>query len=284
MFGLLGPNGGGKSTTFHILSTYFPQTSGRALIFGQDVREEANAVRRNLGVVFQTPGLDPKLSVRENLTHQGHLYGLSGRMLQDRITESLSRLSLIQREKDLVETLSGGLKRRVEIAKGLLHKPRLLLLDEPSTGLDPNSRRDLWDYLKELQTKERMTLLVTTHLMEEAEKCSKVAILSEGEVVAFGTPAALKAEIGGDVISVESNDPQKLQQAIEAKYQCRVTRLDNTLRIEKSGGPEFIPKLAADFAGQITSVTLSKPTLEDVFIRRTGHRLAMSAENVEAGA
>lgn len=278
LFGLLGPNGGGKSTTFHILSTYFTATGGDVRIFGRDIRQEPNAVRRELGVVFQAPGLDPKMSVRENLTHQGHLYGLSGSILQERITEVLRRLDLLKRENDWVETLSGGLKRRVEIAKGLLHKPRLLLLDEPSTGLDPNARRDLWDYLKELQAKERMTILVTTHLMEEAERCDRVAILSEGRLVAFGTPTALKGEIGGDVISLESSAPEKLQSAITAKYQTRITRLGSTLRIEQASGHEFIPKLFAEFPGQILSVTLSKPTLEDVFIKRTGHRLWNEAE------
>lgn len=273
LFGMLGPNGGGKSTTFHILSTYFPPTSGQALVFGKDIGKESNAVRRRLGVVFQSPGLDPKLSVRENLTHQGHLYGLSGRRLQDRITEVLTRLDLVKRENDYVDTLSGGLKRRAEIAKGLLHQPRLLLLDEPSTGLDPNSRRDLWDYLKELQTKEKMTILVTTHLMEEAEKCDRVAILNEGQLVGYGTPAALKAEIGGDVISLESANPEKLVQAIQAKYPSRITRLGATLRIEQTKGHEFIPTLVSDFPGQISSITLSKPTLEDVFIKKTGHRL-----------
>lgn len=231
------------------------------------------SVRRDLGVVFQSPGLDGKLTVQENLLHQGHLYGLSGQALQERIALLLSRMGLASRSAAFVETLSGGLKRRVEIAKGLLHKPKLLLLDEPSTGLDPASRRDLWDLLLELKNKEQVTIVVTTHLMEEAEKCDRVAILNEGRLVALGTPAELKHEIGGDIISLESAQPARLQEAIEKQYGERVQVIGPTLRMERSKGHEFIPKLVADFPGLIQSVTLSKPTLEDVFIKRTGHRL-----------
>jgi ABC-2 type transport system ATP-binding protein len=232
-----------------------------------------NRVRRDLGVVFQAPGLDKKLTVRENLKHQGHLYGMSGTTLVDRIETILSRLALTDRGNDLVETLSGGLKRRVEVAKGLLHKPKLLLLDEPSTGLDPGARRDLWDYLGELKKSERMTIIVTTHLMEEAEKCDRVAILNEGNLVALGTPAALKSEIGGDVISVETPNPEGLRGEIEKKFSARAQVVDGVLRIERANGHEFIPQLVSAFPGQITSVTLGKPTLEDVFVKHTGHRL-----------
>ena len=224
IFGLLGPNGGGKSTTFHILSTYFTPTGGSAQLFGHDVVREPEKVRREIGIVFQSPGLDKKLTVRENLTHQGHLYGISGKPLQERIDAILARVGLSDRSHDIVETLSGGLKRRVEVAKGLLHKPKLLLLDEPSTGLDPGARRDLWDYLKELQKTEKMTIVVTTHLMEEAEKCDRVAILHEGSLVALGTPAALKQEIGGDMVSVETADPEGLR--AQALWICRFHRDD----------------------------------------------------------
>ncbi len=272
IFGLLGPNGGGKSTTFHILSTYFSPTGGRAVLLGHDVTREPDAVRRDLGVVFQSPGLDKQLTVRENLKHQGHLYGLSGHFLKDRIDAMLSRVGLLDRGDDLVQTLSGGLKRRVELAKGLLHQPKLLLLDEPSTGLDPGARRDMWDYLMELKKGERMTMLVTTHLMEEAEKCDRVAILHEGMLVALGTPAALKKEIGGDVISVETANPEALKGQIQKKFNVSAEVVDGVLRIERPNGHEFIPQLVGAFPGQITSVTLGKPTLEDVFIKHTGHR------------
>jgi len=272
LFGLLGPNGGGKSTTFHILSTYFRPTGGVARVFGHDVASEPEPVRRELGVVFQSPGLDKKLTVWENLIHQGHLYGLSGQMLRDRILFILNRVALTDRKNDVVESLSGGMKRRVEVAKGLLHQPKLLLLDEPSTGLDPGARRDLWDYLHELKSKEKITIIVTTHLMEEAEKCDRVAILHEGNLVALGTPAELKTQIGGDVISVESSDPEKLAQEIHQKFQVATRVVDGALRIERERGHEFIPQLVSAFPGQIRSVTLGKPTLEDVFIKLTGHR------------
>jgi ABC-2 type transport system ATP-binding protein len=272
IFGLLGPNGGGKSTTFHILSTYFRPTSGLARVFGHDVAREPEQVRRELGVVFQSPGLDKQLTVGENLTHQGHLYGLSGQPLQDRISFILNRVALTDRKDDLVGSLSGGMKRRVEVAKGLLHQPKLLLLDEPSTGLDPGARKDLWDYLEELKSKEKITVVVTTHLMEEAEKCDRVAILNEGQLVALGTPSDLKKEIGGDVISVETSDPPSLLRAIEQKFKITARIVDGMLRIERARGHEFIPELVSAFPGQIHSVTLGQPTLEDVFIKRTGHR------------
>lgn len=272
LFGLLGPNGGGKTTTFHILSTFFPPSAGEALVFGTDVAREPEAVRRKLGVVFQAPSLDKKLTVRENLWHQGHLYGLSGRDLNQRIDQGLARVRLTDRAGDFVEVLSGGLRRRAELAKGLLHQPNLLLLDEPSTGLDPGARRDLWDYLAELKRSQNMTMVVTTHLMDEAEKCDRVAILNEGRIVALGTPSELKQEIGGDIISIEAPNPEALRAEIEVKFQVKAQVLGSLLRIERERGHEFIPQLVGGFPGQITSVTLGKPTLEDVFIRRTGHR------------
>lgn len=272
IFGLLGPNGGGKTTTFHIISTVFPPTGGEALIFGVDAAKEPSRVRQKLGVVFQAPSLDKKLTVEENVWHQGHLYGLSGEKLSLRMRHVLERVGLWDRRDDRVEVLSGGLQRRVELAKGLLHQPGLLVLDEPSTGLDPGARRDLWDYLKELKKEEGMTILLTTHLMEEAEKCDRVAILSQGTLVGLGTPADLKHQIGGDVISVETQDPEDLAEKIRGKFGGTVEVVDGMLRIEREAGHEFIPLLVGAFPGQVTSVTLGKPTLEDVFIRQTGHR------------
>jgi ABC-2 type transport system ATP-binding protein len=272
IFGLLGPNGGGKTTTFHILSTFFAPTGGKATVFGHDVASQATLVRERLGVVFQNPSLDKKLTVWENLNHQGHLYGLRGKELHQRIDEMLQRVKLTDRAHDLVEVLSGGLRRRVELAKGLLHRPGLLLLDEPSTGLDPGARRDLWDYLKELQSREKMTMVVTTHLMEEAEKCDRVAILNQGVLVALGTPETLKNEIGGDVITIESGDPEALRREIQNKFGSSPKVIDGTLRLEHDKGHEFIPQLVGAFPGQITSITLGKPTLQDVFIKQTGHR------------
>lgn len=199
LFGLLGPNGGGKSTLFHILSTVFPPTAGQVQIFGQDVASQAEGVRRKLGVVFQSPALDRTLSVEENLIHQGHLYGLRGSALNQRIRELTDRLDIAARLDDRVETLSGGLKRRVEVAKSLLHRPELLILDEPSTGLDPIARRSLRELLQDL-CREGLTVLLTTHLLDEADECARVAILDGGRLVAWGPPKQLKADVPSEAV------------------------------------------------------------------------------------
>ena len=248
IFGLLGPNGGGKTTLFNILSTLFPPVAGSASILGSDIEKDAAAVRRRIGVVFQNPSLDIKLTVTENLVHQGHLYGLS------------------------VETLSGGLKRRVELAKGLLHKPELLILDEPSVGLDPGARYDLWQYLEQLRKSENTTILLTTHLIDEAEKCNHVLILHNGEVVATGTPTELKQQIGGDIITLQTTEPDTLQKKISIKFGIEAAILNESLRVEQFNGHEFVTELMESFPEMIDSVKLAKPTLEDVFINRTGHR------------
>ena len=201
LFGLLGPNGSGKTTLFRILSTLMIPSAGRAVIMGCDAAQEPARLRRQIGVVFQAQSVDLKLTAYENLWHQGHLYGLRGSALKKRITEILSRVGLADRAKELVETFSGGMQRRIELAKGLLHHPGVLLLDEPTTGLDPGARRDLWQYLQMLRDEEHVSVLVTTHLMEEAERCDRLAIMNEGNLVALGTPAELKSEIGGDVVS-----------------------------------------------------------------------------------
>ena len=272
IFGLLGPNGGGKTTLFRILSTLFPPSAGSASILGSDVGRDAAEVRRKIGVVFQSPSLDIKLTVAENLFHQGHLYGLRGRPLAARVDEMMDRLRVGDRRADLVETLSGGLRRRVELAKGLLHKPELLILDEPSVGLDPGARHDLWRYLEQLRESGGVTILVTTHLIDEADRSDRVLILHKGEVVASGTPAELKRRIGGDIIALATENPDALQQKIVGKFGIEPVVLDGSVRIERLNGHEFIAELIESFPGMIDSVTLAKPTLEDVFIDRTGHR------------
>jgi ABC-2 type transport system ATP-binding protein len=272
IFGLLGPNGGGKTTLFRILSTSFPATSGDAAIFGDDVRLHPDRVRRRIGVVFQNPSLDKKLTVRENLMHHGHIYGMRGAELHARMKEMMERLGIADRANALVETLSGGLQRRVELAKGLLHRPQLLILDEPSIGLDPGARRDLWLYLERLREKEGVTILLTTHLIDEADRCDRVLILNEGVVVAMGTPDALKNEIGGDVVVITTKDPEKLREMIAARFNVTPTLLNGRLRVERENAHGFVSQAIEAFSGMIESVTLSKPTLEDVFITRTGHR------------
>ncbi|MEW4527768.1 MAG: ATP-binding cassette domain-containing protein [Maioricimonas sp. JB045] len=271
IFGLLGPNGGGKTTLFRILGTLLPVQSGRAVVCGHEVASEPAAVRRQLGVTFQSPSLDAKLTVAENLKYQGYLYGLSGRPLRARMDRMLARVGLTDRVRDIVETLSGGLQRRVEIAKSLLHEPRVLLLDEPSTGLDPGARHDLWRTLQGLRD-EGVTVLVTTHLMEEAERCDRLGILSQGRLVALGEPEELQSSVGGDCLTIQSSTPDRLADAIRQQFPLDVRKLGDSLRIESSNGHELVRDLVAAFPDQIRSIALGKPTLEDVFIQRTGHR------------
>jgi len=273
LFGLLGPNGSGKTTLFRILSTLMLPTAGRATIMGCDVAREPARVRRQIGVVFQAQSVDLKLTAYENLWHQGHLYGLRGTVLQERIREVLSRVGLADRAKELVETFSGGMQRRIELAKGLLHRPGVLLLDEPTTGLDPGARRDLWQYLATLRDEEQVSVLVTTHLMEEAERCDRLAILNEGNLVALGTPTELKSEIGGDVILLDAaHDAELLAERIRARFHVESTVLENQVRMEREGAHRFVTEVVEAFPGEIEALSVSKPALEDVFIRRTGHK------------
>jgi ABC-2 type transport system ATP-binding protein len=273
LFGLLGPNGSGKTTLFRILSTLMVPTAGRAVVMGCDASQDAARLRRQVGVVFQAQSIDPKLTAYENLWHQGHLYGLRGTSLNTRISEMLTRVGLADRSKEWVETFSGGMQRRLELAKGLLHRPGVLLLDEPTTGLDPGARRDLWQYLQTLRDEEHVSILVTTHLMEEAERCDRLAIMNDGNLVALGTPAELKSEIGGDVVLLEAaHDAAKLADNIRARFHVHTTVIDNQVRIEREGGHRFVTDVVEAFPGGIQAISVSKPALEDVFIRRTGHK------------
>jgi ABC-2 type transport system ATP-binding protein len=272
LFGLLGPNGSGKTTLFRILSTLMVPVAGHATILGHNPAQDPDNLRRKIGVVFQAQSIDLKLTAAENLVHQGHLYGLRGATLKKRVAEILGRVGLSDRATDKAETFSGGMQRRLELAKGLLHGPNVLLLDEPTTGLDPGARRDLWQYLRILRDEEQVTILVTTHLMEEAERCDRLVILNEGRVVALGTPAELKQEIGGNVIVLETKDPERLAGRIRTQFRVDTQVLENQVRIEKEQGHRFVMDLAQSFPGEIDSVSIAKPSLEDVFIRRTGHR------------
>src|ERR1700720_1467804 len=272
LFGLLGPNGSGKTTLFRILSTLMIPVAGRALIMGFDVARDPNNLRRQIGVVFQAQSIDVKLTAAENLWHQGHLYGLHGAALKSRIAEMLARVGLSDRAKEKAETFSGGMQRRLELAKGLLHHPAVLLLDEPTTGLDPGARRDLWQYLQILRDEEKVTVIVTTHLMDEAERCDRLVILNEGKVVAVGTPAELKHEIGGDGILLDTRDPEALAEKIRARFEVDAQVLDGQVRLERENGHRFITDVVETFPGEIEAISVSKPTLEDVFIHRTGHK------------
>lgn len=278
IFGLLGPNGSGKTTLFRILSTLMVPTGGHAYISGYDVATHPTQARQQTGIVFQASSLDVKLTVAENLMHQGHLYGLSGRELQTRSKEVLARVGLSDRASDLAETLSGGQKRRVELAKGLIHSPSVLLLDEPSTGLDPGARIDLWHYLRLLRDEQGVTVLVTTHLMEEAEHCDRLAFLNAGRLVALGSPAELKAQIGGDIVQFDTASPEAAQQlaaALEQRFRVTPVIVENAVRVEREQGHRFLTEVVEAFPGAVEGVSVAKPSLEDVFIQRTGHRFWM---------
>lgn len=272
IFAFVGPNGGGKTTLFRVLSTLVPIQRGEVSIMGCNLRTETQAIRRQIGVVFQAASLDKKLSVDENIRHQGHLYGLKSSALKARREEMLQQLGLIDRRRDLAEKLSGGLRRRVELAKGMLHRPRLLLLDEPSTGLDPAARNDLWTYLQRIRDEDGVTVVLTTHLLEEADRADRIAILDKGKFVALDTPDALRATVGGDAITIESSDCGALATDIEEKFDFSVEIIDGAVRFEQPNGHQLIARLVEAFPGQVDSVTYSRPTLEDVFIDRTGHR------------
>lgn len=268
-FALLGPNGGGKTTLLRILTTLMKPTSGTALILGDDVASDPQAVRRHIGVTFQSPSLDAKLTVRENLICHGHLYGMRGGSLRRRVDEVLGWLNVFDRVSDFVSVLSGGLQRRVEIAKSLLHEPKVLMLDEPGTGLDPGARRDLREIFSRL-TDDGVTVFLTTHLMEEAEPCSRVAILEHGKLVAIGTPAELRGSIGGDVIQFETKDAE----ALRAHLGDGAVVYDGLVRVEREAGHKLVASVMEAFNGHITAVHVTKPTLGDVFLDRTGHDLS----------
>jgi ABC-2 type transport system ATP-binding protein len=276
IFGLLGPNGGGKSTLFRVLATMMAPTEGSAAIAGHDVVREPAAVRRKVGVVFQTQSLDKALTVEENLRAQGHLHGLSGATLRERMEGAMARLGLNDRRKDLVETLSGGLRRRVEIAKALLHRPRVLLMDEASTGLDPAARRDLSRHVEELRAQDGVTILLTTHILEEAGRCDRLILLHQGRIVAAGSPGGLCARIGGDVVVLQANADyaQPLATQIEQRFAVHAVALDGQVRVEIENGHRFIADVVEAFPGAIESVGLHKPSLEDVFMKETGAGIA----------
>ena len=325
IFGLLGPNGGGKTTLFRVLATFLPITSsshdmnlqiddikkqginkverplsehsssnykkgkvfnkssgkgsGKVKIFGMDLINQKDLIRARMGIVFQLPSLDIKLTVAENLVHQGHLYGLMGKELKDRITFLLARFGIADREKDIVETLSGGMRRRVELAKAFIHSPEILLLDEPSTGLDPGARFELWRYLTELRDKENVTILLTTHFLDEAQKCDKIAILDKGSIVAIGKPNELEEGVAKEVIVIEADDLEPLSSDIENNFGKPSLIIDKTIQIECEKGHEFITLLMERFSGRIKAITLRKPTLEDFFIRKTGHSFYVEGDN-----
>jgi ABC-2 type transport system ATP-binding protein len=272
IFCILGPNGGGKTTLFRLLSTLIPLQQGEVTLVGFDLRREAFEIRRRIGVVFQSPSLDKKLTVAENIRYQAALYGLAGSELRRREAEALEQFGLKDRAGELCEKLSGGLRRRVELAKGMIHYPELVLLDEPSTGLDPGARLDLWQHLVRIRELRGTTIVLTTHILEEAAKADRLAILHQGHLVALDTPGALQATVGGDALTIRTGNSAQLIQALRERYSLTGSEIEGGVRLEVRDGHRWIARLVEELPGEIEEVTLGKPTLEDVFIAKTGHR------------
>lgn len=277
-FGILGPNGGGKSTTFRILATLLTPTSGQATVCGHNVVTDRDAVRRHIGVAFQAPALDIKLTVRENLMHHGHLYGLSGDHLRKRIDESLGSIGLRDRAGELVEKLSGGLRRRIELAKALMSHPSVLMLDEPTVGLDPKARDDFWNLVRDLRARTGMTVLATTHLLEEGSACDRIAILDEGKLVALDKPSVLCNQICGEIVTVHGRNIVDQMDRIDQDLGLDVETQGDALRIVAADGTDAAARVRELLGDRIDSISIARPTLSDVFRERTGHAFATEPE------
>tara|TARA_R110002049_G_scaffold2750_8_gene22298 strand:+ start:256667 stop:257638 length:972 start_codon:yes stop_codon:yes gene_type:complete len=268
---LLGPNGSGKTTLFRLLCTLMPIQQGSVRIGGIESRENPLAIRQRIGIVFQSPSLDKKLTVDENIACQGALYGITGKRLQARRDELLQRFGLTDRRSDFCESLSGGLKRRVEIAKGMLHRPQLLLLDEPSTGLDPSARLEMYHELRSMAA-DGTSIVITTHLLDEAEKADRVMILNQGELIAEGSPGRLRSEMGGGFVTVVAIDNAHAEGVLRNELGLDPQSTENEIRIQHDSPAELVPAIAAALGANAQSISVGRPSLEDVFISKTGHR------------
>ncbi|MFA6306848.1 MAG: ATP-binding cassette domain-containing protein [Patescibacteria group bacterium] len=273
IFGFLGPNGAGKSTTISMLAALLKSDSGQALINGFDVNKQRNQVRKSIGLVFQDSSLDDKLTAEENLYFHADLYGVDKKIFSERLPEVLKLVDLWDRRDHIVKTFSGGMKRRLEIARGLIHYPAVMFLDEPTIGLDPQTRFNIWEYVLKLKKEKDMTIFMTTHYLNEAEYCDRIAIIDQGKIVALDTPANLKKMVGGDIITLAALNLDKLKQEIEEKFKLNVKNFDNKLKIEVTDGDNFLPKLFNELEEKIQSVELRKPTLDDVFLNLTGKKI-----------
>ena len=280
IFGFLGPNGAGKSTTINILCTLLKPTSGTASVAGFDVARQPNEVRQRLGLVFQDPSLDIQLTARENLEFHAFLYRVPKAERAARIAAVLEMVQLTDRAESLVMTFSGGMKRRLEIARGMLHTPEVLFLDEPTIGLDTQTRRHIWAYLNELPKRNGVTIFMTTHYMEEAEYCDRIAIIDHGKIQAIGTPEELKGMVGGDVVTITTADDAVAAPLIGAIAGVTPTTGDGVLRVEVADGAAFVPKLVRELTVEVTSVAFRRPSLDDVFLKLTGR--AIRAEEADS--
>jgi ABC-2 type transport system ATP-binding protein len=273
IFGFLGPNGAGKTTTISILCTLVRKTAGEARVAGIEVDEDASEVRRRIGLVFQDPSLDDQLTARENLEIHGQIYGVPAATRRERIAELLQVVELADRAGSLVRTYSGGMKRRLEIARGVLHHPQVLFLDEPTLGLDPQTRKHIWEYLHAMRKREGITIFMTTHYMDEAEFCERIAIIDRGQIAALGTPNELKSRVGGDVVTVTTNDSAAAAKEIAERFAMQPLVDNGSLRIEVPDGAAFLPRLVRELSVPVQTVALSRPSLDDVFLKLTGHAI-----------
>jgi len=273
IFGFLGPNGAGKTTTVKMLCTLLRPSSGSGTVAGFDIVRQPNEVRKSMGIIFQDPSLDDRLTARENLRFHGMIYKIPRRELPDRIQQSLEWMELVERGNDLVRNFSGGMKRRLEIARGLLHSPRVLFLDEPTLGLDPQTRNRIWEYLLKLRQEHKITLFMTTHYMDEAEYCDRIAIIDHGKIVALDTPEMLKEGVGGDMLDLKTDNDPQTEQELKAKYGIVAQRYEQGLCFEVKNGAGEIPVLVRELSAKVLSVSVRRPTLDDVFLKLTGREI-----------
>ncbi|MBA7670649.1 Linearmycin resistance ATP-binding protein LnrL [subsurface metagenome] len=281
VFGLLGPNGAGKTTVINILCTLSKPNSGKALINGFDADSQRSQVRQSIGLVFQDPSLDERLTALENLEFHSRVYNIPRSVRKERMEQALNMVELWERRRDIVKTFSGGMKRRLELARGLLHHPRVLFLDEPTLGLDPQTRHRLWDFILDLREREGTTVFLTTHYMDEAEYANHIAIMDYGKIIALDTPQELKGMVGGDMITLSTADNQRAQTELKERYQIETKSDGEQLTFEIAHGDRFIPTLIKELKTEILSISLRRPTLDDVFLKLTGHRLRDEAVKSE---
>jgi len=281
VFGLLGPNGAGKTTVINILCTLSKPNSGKALINGFDADHQRSQVRQSIGLVFQDPSLDDRLTALENLEFHSRVYNIPRSVRKERMEQVLNMVELWERRRDIVKTFSGGMKRRLELARGLLHHPRVLFLDEPTLGLDPQTRHRLWDFILDLRKREGTTVFLTTHYMDEAEYANHIAVMDYGKIIALDTPQELKGMVGGDMITLSTADNQRAQTELQERYQIESKSDGEQLTFEIANGDRFIPVLTKELKTEILSISLRRPTLDDVFLKLTGHRLRDEAVKSE---
>jgi ABC-2 type transport system ATP-binding protein len=279
VFGFLGPNGAGKTTTINMLCTLAKPTSGKATVAGHDVVKERDDVRRNIGLVFQDPTLDGYLTAAQNLQLHAELYGVESKLVAPRSEQVLKMVGLWERKDNEVATFSGGMRRRLEIARGLMHSPRVLFLDEPTIGLDPQTRRSIWGYIRELKEREEITIFMTTHYMDEAEWCDRIAIMDHGQIVALDTPEALKAQVGKDRVSIHTDDDEAAIEALNDLFGIEAKISEGAVTFGVPAGEEFVPRLFAELGIPIKAVNVARPTLDDVFMSHTGTTIRDAEED-----